>query len=145
MATHEDITDRREAERQRMAAKEQETRRAIVETALASFRERVESVLTVVTGGVGAMRDTANGLFGASEQTSRRAEAAVQASNEASANVETAAAAAGELSSSIAKISQQLTRTTKVVSAAVGEAEATNTPDRPARRARRRRSATWSS
>ncbi len=126
VATHEDITDRRQAERQRIATNEQETRRALVETALASFRERVESVLTVVTGGVSAMRDTANGLFGSSDQTSRHAEAAVQASNDASANVESAAAAAGELSSSIAEISQQLTRTTKVVRAAVGEAETTN-------------------
>jgi methyl-accepting chemotaxis protein len=72
------------------------------------------------------MRDTANSLFGSSDQTSQRAAAAVAASNEASANVESAAAAAGELSSSISEIGQQLTRTTEVVRAAVGEAETTN-------------------
>jgi methyl-accepting chemotaxis protein len=126
VATHEDITERRAADRQRIAMKEQEARRATVEAALASFRERVESVLSVVSGGVTAMRDTATGLFGSSDQTSQRVEAAVHASNEASANVETAAAAAGELSSSIAEISQQLTRTTEVVRVAVGEAEITN-------------------
>ena len=37
------------ADRQRIAMKEQEARRATVEAALASFRERVESVLAVVT------------------------------------------------------------------------------------------------
>jgi methyl-accepting chemotaxis protein len=122
VATHEDITDRRAADRQRIAMKTQEDRRAVVETALTSFRERVESVLGVVTGGVGAMRDTANALFRSSELTSQHASSAVQSSNEASANVETAAAAAGEMSSSIAEISAQLTRTTTVVRAAVDEA-----------------------
>ncbi len=106
--------------------KDQEARRATVEAALASFRERVESVLGVVTSGVSAMRDTANGLFGSSEQTSQRTTAAVDASNEASANVETAAAAASELTSSIGEIGAQLSRTMEVVRAAVGEAETTN-------------------
>ena len=126
VATHEDITERRQADRQRVSMKEQEKRRATVETALASFRDRVESVLTAVSHDVSSMRDTAGGLFGASEQASQRAEAAVAASNEASTNVETAAAAASELSSSIAEISQQLLRTTEVVRAAVGEAETTD-------------------
>jgi methyl-accepting chemotaxis protein len=126
LATHEDITERRTADRQRIAMKDQEARRATVEAALASFRERVESVLSVVTNGVSAMRDTANGLFGSSEQTSQRTSAAVDASNEASANVETAAAAASELTSSIGEIGAQLGRTMEVVRAAVGEAESTN-------------------
>ena len=107
--------------------KEQETRRTTVEAALASFRERVETVLGVVTDGVSAMRDTANGLFGSSDQTSQRTSAAVDASNESSTNVETAAAAAGELSTSISEISAQLTRTLEVVRSAVGKAETTNT------------------
>jgi methyl-accepting chemotaxis protein len=126
VATHEDITERRTADRQRIAMKDQEARRATVEAALASFRERVESVPGVLTSGVSAMRDTANGLFGSSEQTSQRTSDAVDASNEASTNVETAAAAAGELSSSIGEISAQLSRTTEVVRAAVSEAETTN-------------------
>jgi methyl-accepting chemotaxis protein len=126
VATHEDITERRAADRQRTTMNEQEKRRATVETALASFRERVESVLGVVTGGVSAMRDTANDLFRSSDRTSQQASAAVSASNEASTNVESAAAAAGELSSSIGEISAQLLRTIEVVRAAVSEAEATN-------------------
>ena len=126
VATHEDITERRLADRQRVSMKEQEARRATVDAALVSFSERVENVLAVVGGGVTSMKDTAGSLFGSSDQTSQRAQAAVAASNEASANVETAAAAASELSSSIGEISAQLTRTTEVVRAAVGEAETTN-------------------
>jgi methyl-accepting chemotaxis protein len=126
VATHEDITERRAADRQRNVMKEQEARRAVVDAALVQFRERVENVLGVVSGGASAMRDTASSLFGSSDQTSQRAEAALQASNEASSNVEIAAAAASELSSSISEISAQLTRTTEVVRAAVSEAETTN-------------------
>jgi methyl-accepting chemotaxis protein len=127
VATHEDVTDLRRAEQQRNTMAQHEDRRARVESAISSFRERVESVLGVVGDGVSSMRGTAAGLLGSSDQTTRRAESAVRASNEASMNVETAATAAGELSSSISEISHQLTRTTDVVRKAVSEAEVTNT------------------
>jgi methyl-accepting chemotaxis protein len=126
VATHEDVTERRTADRQRLALKSQEERRAAIETALGGFRSRVENVLTVVGGGVQAMKDTATDLFASSEQTARHADAAVTASNEASSNVETAAAATGELNSSIGEIGAQLDRTTGVVRSAVGEAAATD-------------------
>ena len=126
VGTHEDITDQRMAEQQRSSMKELETRRAMIEDAIADFRERVESVLRIVSDGAGAMQATATSLFSSSEQTSQRAEGAVRASNEASTNVETAASAASELSASIGEISRQLIRTTEVVSAAVGEAQTTN-------------------
>jgi methyl-accepting chemotaxis protein len=126
VATHEDITERRIADQQRVSMQETENRRAMIEAEISSFRGRVESVLKVVTDGAGAMKSTAVGLFGSSEQTSQRAESAVQASNEASVNATTAASAASELTSSIAEISAQLTRTTEVVRTAVDEAESTN-------------------
>jgi NO-binding membrane sensor protein with MHYT domain/methyl-accepting chemotaxis protein len=126
VATHEDITEQRMAELDRSSMQELETRRATIEEAIATFRERVESSLKIVSEGANSMQSTAAGLLNSSEQTSQRAESAVQASNEASTNVETAAAAANELSSSISEISQQLSRTTDVVRAAVGEAETTN-------------------
>ena len=72
------------------------------------------------------MRSTAANLFNASEQTSKRAESAVQTSNEASTNVKTAAVAADELSRSIAEIGHRLNQTTEVVRAAVDEAQVTN-------------------
>jgi len=126
IGTHEDITERRQAEQQRNTLQHQEERRAAIESAISAFRQRAESLLRTVAESADAMRSTAASLFGASDQTSQRAESAVQTSNEASANVETAAIAADELSSSIAEIGRQLGQTTDVVRLAVGEAQATN-------------------
>jgi methyl-accepting chemotaxis protein len=126
VATHEDVTEQRMAERQRASLEQLEGRRAIIDNAIAGFRERVESVLRSVNDSANAMQSTAVGLLGSSEQTSQRAESAVKASNEASSNVETAATAANELSMSISEISHQLSRAIEVVRSSVNEAETTN-------------------
>ena len=126
IGTHEDITERRQAELQRATMQHQEERRAVIETAISAFRERAENLLRTVTDSAGEMRSTAASLFNASGHTSQRAENAVQTSNEASANVETAAIAADELSNSIAEIGRRLHQTTDVVRVAVDEAQATN-------------------
>jgi len=126
IGTHEDITERKQAETQRATIKEQEERRAFIEDAIETFRQRTEALLRSVSGLAIEMRSTASGLFEASGQTSQHAESAVHTSNEASANVETAAVAADELASSIAEIGRQLTQTTDVVQLAVGEAQKTN-------------------
>ena len=126
VATHEDVTERREAERERALMQEQQRRRSVIEEAIAAFRRRVEDHLRTVTEGAMAMRSTATTLFTNSGQTSKSAEGAVSASNEASANVETAAVAADELTGSIGEIGRQLSLTTDIVRAAVGEAQGTN-------------------
>jgi len=126
VATHEDITERRDAERERAAMQEQQHRRSVIEQAIAAFRQRVEEHLRTVTDGAMAMRSTASALLASSGQTSQRAESAVSASNEASTNVESAAVAADELSRSIGEISRQLAMTTDIVRAAVSEAQGTN-------------------
>ena len=126
IGTHEDITERRQAEQQRTTMQHQEERRAVIENAISAFRERAENLLRTVADSAGEMRATAAGLFNASGHTSQRAESAVQTSNEASTNVETAAIAADELSSSIAEIGRRLNQTTEVVRVAVDEAEVTN-------------------
>jgi methyl-accepting chemotaxis protein len=126
VATHEDITERRGAERERASMQEQEVRRAAIEQAIASFRRRVEDLLRTVADGAIAMRATATTLFASSDQTSTSAAGAVSASDEASSNVDTAAVAADELAGSIAEIGRQLTMTTNIVRAAVGEAQGTN-------------------
>ena len=126
VATHEDITERRDAERERTSMQEQQQQRSRIEQAIAVFRQRVEEHLRTVTEGAMAMRSTAAALFGSSGQTTKNAESAVTASNEASLNVETAAIAADELASSIGEIARQLNLTTDVVRAAVGEAHGTN-------------------
>src|SRR5664280_2667241 len=126
IGTHEDITERRQAEQQRATMQHQEERRAVIEDAISTFRERVENLLRTVADSAGEMRVTAASLFNASGHTSKRAESAVQTSNEASTNVETAAVAADELSSSIAEIERRLNQTTEVVRVAVDEAQVTN-------------------
>ena len=126
VATHEDVTERRDAERERISMQEQQQRRVTIEEAIASFRKRVEDHLKTVADGAKTMHSTATTLFGNSEQTSKSADGAVTSSNEASVNVETAAVAADELSGSINEIGRQLSQTTEIVRAAVGEARGTN-------------------
>jgi methyl-accepting chemotaxis protein len=126
VATHADITDRHVVELQQSSMKELESRRIVIEDAIAGFRERVESLLKSVSDAGQAMQSTATDLLGSSEQASVRAQSAVRASSEASSNVATAATAASELSASIGEISQQLMRATEVVRVSVEEAESTN-------------------
>jgi methyl-accepting chemotaxis protein len=126
VSTHEDVTDRRKAEQERAAVHDQEQRRAAIDRAITSFRPQVEALLRSVGDSAEAMRHTATALFGASGQTTQRAESAVAAFHEASTNVETAAVAADELSRSIAEISRQLTHATDIVTFATTEAQVTD-------------------
>ena len=126
VATHEDVTERRDAEAERAAMQEQQQRRAAIELAIAAFRRRVEEHLRTVSEGAMTMRATATTLFGNSGETSKSAEGAVAASNEACTNVETAAIAADELTGSIGEIGRQLAMTTDIVRSAVTEAQGTN-------------------
>jgi hypothetical protein len=50
-ATHEDITERRDAERERVSMQEQQQRRTIIEQAIFVFRQRVEDHLKTVAEG----------------------------------------------------------------------------------------------
>ncbi len=126
VGTHEDITERRrlEIEREDMAARE--GRRATIEAAISSFRERMDKLLKTVGGSADAMKATASTLSSSSGETSQHAEGAVNASSEASSSVRTAAVAADELATSIAEIGRQLQLTNNVVQSAVTEAQATD-------------------
>jgi methyl-accepting chemotaxis protein len=126
VATHEDITEQRKLEKQRDAMMAQEDRRTTIDTAIKGFRDGVENVLKTVGDSAVKMKSAASKLLAASDQTSQRAESAVQASNEASTNVTTAATATDELSNSIGEIGRQLDQTTGVVRQAASEAESTN-------------------
>jgi methyl-accepting chemotaxis protein len=126
VATHEDITERRNAERERIGMQQQQAQREAVEEAIRGFRQRVEDLLRTVADGAIAMRSTAGVLLESSGRTAKCAESALSASNEASNNVQTAAAAADELTGSIVEIGRQLDLTTHIVGAAVSEATGTN-------------------
>jgi methyl-accepting chemotaxis protein len=126
VATHQDVTEQQQIEKERAAHALTEKRRAIIESAITAFRQSIDRVLRTVNDSTASMKLTASSLFAASGQTSQRAESAVQASNEASTNVATAATAADEMASSINEISRQLVHTTNAVRLAVSEAQSTN-------------------
>jgi methyl-accepting chemotaxis protein len=126
VGSHEDITDRRQAEAERAAMNLQQQQRTMIDQAIAAFRQRVEDHLRMVTEAAITMRATAATLLGNSARTSKSAEGAVSASDEASVNIETAAIAADQLSGSIGEIGRQLNLATDVVRTAVGEAKGTN-------------------
>jgi methyl-accepting chemotaxis protein len=126
VATHEDVTDRQKFEIERAKLATQEMRRASIDAAISSFRERVESVLETVSGSISTMKSTATDLFRSSEKTSTRASGMVEASHNTSVNVESAAVAAGQMSNSVSDTSRQVNRTTEIVRSAVTRAKATN-------------------
>jgi methyl-accepting chemotaxis protein len=123
VATHEDITERRDAERERVSMQEQQQRRAVIDQAIAVFRRQVEDHLKTVAEGAKAMRSTATTLFSNSGQTSESADGAVSASNEASMNVETAAVAAGtnHQITALAQAAQKIGDVIKLIRAIAGQ------------------------
>jgi methyl-accepting chemotaxis protein len=126
VGTHEDITERQRTEKQNASLIEQEKRRAVVDEAIHSFREGVESVLTTVSESAAVMRTTAAMLSESSGETQQQATGAVDTSNEACANVTAAASAAEELLISIGEISRQIDQATHLVKVTVTEADSTN-------------------
>lgn len=127
VGTHEDVTEQLQLEKQRDSLAQQEERRARIDAAISSFRERIDSLLNIVGDSAATMKSTATTLFGSSDMASQQADRAVDTSNSASDNVRTAATAAEELSASIAEISRQLDRTTEEVRSAVTVSQSTDT------------------
>jgi methyl-accepting chemotaxis protein len=126
VGTHDDITDRRQAERKDALLDEQDARRAVVDEAIAWFRQSVEGVLKTVADGVATMKSTAGTLSVVSNESGTHSHDAVHTSNLASERAGSAATAAEEMSRSIAEINRQLLRASEVVRAAAQEAQATN-------------------
>jgi methyl-accepting chemotaxis protein len=126
VSTHEDVTDRVRLQKEHDQAAEQQRRRGTIDTAIAAFRTKMETLLKTFGDSAAAMKSTAVTLSAASNHTSQCAESAVTASHEASTGVRTAASAADELSSSIGEIARQITQTNTVVRMAVDEAQATD-------------------
>jgi len=126
IGTHHDITERRKVEHRNALLGEQEARRAVVDQAIAWFRQSVEGVLKTVADSVATMKSTAGALSATSNETTTHTKGALHTSDEASSRVQSASTAAEELSRSIAEINRQLLRASDVVRAAAGEAQSTN-------------------
>jgi methyl-accepting chemotaxis protein len=124
--THYDVTEQRRLEKERDEMAARDSRRAIIDAAIASFRDRIDKLLATVSGGADAMKATASTLSTSSNETSQHADGAAKASNEASSSVKTAATATDELAGSIGEISRQLQLANNVVQLAVGEAQSTD-------------------
>jgi methyl-accepting chemotaxis protein len=126
IGTHDDITERRAAERKSALLGEQQARRAVVDEAILGFRESVEGMLKTVADSVAAMKSTAAALSATSNETTTHTDGAVQASTAAFDSVEVASTAAEEMAKSIAEINHQLACATQVVRTATSEAQSTN-------------------
>ena len=126
IGTHDDITERIQAERKTAALTEQERRRVAIETEIRAFRESVAAVLRTVGESTSALKSIALTLSGTSGRTSDHAAGAAQTSNEASANMIAAAGAAEELIASIGEIGRQISQAAEVASHSVVEAQSTN-------------------
>jgi len=126
IGTHDDITERIQAERKSAALSEQERRRVTIETEIRSFRESVAAVLRTVSESTAALKSIAGALANSSGLTSDRTTSAVQTTNEASANMIAAAGATEELIASIGEIGRQISQAAEVASHSVAEAQTTN-------------------
>ena len=126
IGTHDDITERIQAERKSAALSEQERRRVTIETEIRAFRESVAAVLRTVSESTAALNSIAGALSNSSGLTSDRAASAVQTTNEASANMIAAAGATEELIASIGEIGRQISQAAEVASHSVAEAQTTN-------------------
>src|SRR5262249_41729148 len=62
VGTHYDITDQRRLEKERDEMASRESRRAVIEAAIAVFRERIDKLLKTVGGSADAMKATASTL-----------------------------------------------------------------------------------
>jgi methyl-accepting chemotaxis protein len=126
IGTHDDITDRIQAERKSAALGEQERRRVAIESEIRAFRESVVAMLRTVGGSAESLKTIAVALADSSGDALARATGAVTSSGEASANMVAAASVAEELIASIAEIGRQIGQTAELVSHAVTEAQSTN-------------------
>jgi methyl-accepting chemotaxis protein len=126
VSTHEDVTEQQLLQQQRDDMAAAQKRRGVVDTAIASFRAGMETLLKTFGDSAAAMKSTATTLSAAANHGSLCATSAAEASNEASSGVTTAASATDELASSIAEIARQIARTNDVVRIAVDEAQSTN-------------------
>ena len=126
IGTHDDITERIQAERQGAALLEQERRRVAIEAEIATFRESAASVLTTVSESMADLKSIARALAKSSSENSERTAGAVRTSGQAAASMTAAASAAEELIASIAEISRQISQAAELVARSVAEAQATN-------------------
>lgn len=97
-----------------------------MEEAVALFDQVIGEVVSAVNSAATELQATAQTLSATAEETAQQSTAVAAATEEMSQNVQTVASATEELSASISEISGQVTESTRIVGAAVEQANDTN-------------------
>ena len=120
------IENRKDLEaRQKAADQENRQKRQARDTAIASFVDTIEQVVSKVTSSADRLRADATGLSAISEQTLAKSSSVTDASRSASTNVQQVAAATEQLSLSTQDIARQVQDASSVASRAVAQADET--------------------
>lgn len=114
------------SEEQQRAGAEREERQRSVELAIDEFQTSVSEVLRSVAASTARMDEVARNLNAMVEEASSQATTVAAASEQATGNVDSIAVTTDELSSSVQEIAKQIFETRKIVTTAVGGAEASN-------------------
>jgi methyl-accepting chemotaxis protein len=120
------IEGRELAARQQAEQQRQIERGKKMEAAVAEFDKMITEVVGSVSSAATELQSTAESLSASAEETARQCNAVAAASGQTAQNVQMVAAATEELSSSIHEIGNQVAESTRVVGAAVMQAEDTN-------------------
>ncbi len=115
-----------EAEKHEAEQRSESEKRRMMAKLASDFEDSVASTLQSVTLQAGHLRSSAQSLSATAESTTSKASSVATASEEASANVQTVASATEELSASIGEISRQVAQSSRIATAAVGDAERAN-------------------
>ncbi len=107
-------------------AERQAERGRQMEKAVTAFEVVITEVVAVVSAAATELQATAQTLSATAEETAQQSTAVAAATEEMSQNVQTVASATEELSASISEISGQVSESTRIVGAAVEQANDTN-------------------
>jgi methyl-accepting chemotaxis protein len=119
-------SERLRAEQDAHKATADREKKAVMNRIADDFNSSVRVSLDALALAATEMRATSQSMAETAEQASHRAAVVSNAAEEASINVQTVASATEELSASVTEIGRQVTKSTTIASAAVGEAMRTN-------------------
>ncbi len=114
------------AEQQAAERRAAETRKAELAAVAEGFERAVGAVVDGVGAAAGTLRESAESMAAAAQQTTGQSAAVARAAQHASANVATVASAAEELSASVGEIGRQVADSAAVAREAVSQTEGAN-------------------
>ncbi|MFY8106891.1 MAG: methyl-accepting chemotaxis protein [Elstera sp.] len=120
-------TARRLAEQEQRTVQRQITRKQMIEGAIASFGNNIDSVIATVVSSAAQIQQNAETVNSNAMMTSEQSNEVAVAAEQATANVQTVASASEELNASIREINRQVAEAASIAGDAVTEAEETGT------------------